>query len=1663
MSKCGYKTKIKGKSEQFFDSEKDLDRWVEENYFLRQENLERLRKYTKGKTFLFDTDEDAEAQVKALSKVQSITDKLAARIDKVKHDSFEYSFDPDSDDFEVVESSAVGYKHLASVTKFLNTTGNWRDYSKASVTGSNEDDYIKYFREQLRNEMWNEKDPNSPYNKWIATHGTSDESKANFEIQVKDRIEDLVKKYKQKRKYARLIGEDIHKLMEYHAKKKMGEDSKLTPGYILTPTDQSKALDITKEIFDNVCKRYNFSEEAQFFPEFDIFGENLNSSSRRQLEQALKTNIEGLFGRIDLLVVDKGKVYVFDFKTTAEKQVHDWQIRDGGNNKETKENGWWTSSKKLEAMQQVAMYLALLEQHGLEVGGGEVIPINIDYKLDSDGYPIVDTKNVGKNGKELLQASQETDITNINWNKAGLALDTSAEDTWNESQRLKRSSAALIDYMYLPWARGQAGLIKPLDLKETKDHDEAMEYIFPSRIDTGKKEFSINVDYYLGKDEEGKKVRDSRVVALDSKDSHRNMGFTYRMFTSPKINLYDYLSQTLGEREAQRFAVKYSLSEKAGSIIYFKTNDEEEVRPILEHYCAALKENIAAEFNNFANDFHNIMQLQGRDESMIKEAIGKLVNNDPIRAAYTRNMLSKYMNGDWELYGWNDPENALIQKGVFIFYKDYEVEIAVLSHDVLHRIVNFGTKKHPLQTVLNGIDHSKWDSHNILASSYGNMLLIKAMDIISRNPEIYRNGEAKIRAITAINPWHCTSAYADNDTLYENWTKLVQLSKGKLHGIPKFAFMDSVQSCISQAKDILVGSSMYPYLGSNYFDNPIEKESQIMKLIDLIKEKEPTAFDAEGIPKIDNKVGYSVWCLMNAMLLNRKLHIPIEHDKGKILQGSAIPSGTYIQTPGSSASLTMRTLDQLTAQFRSVYSNIYNGRIDDLQKHVKIIYDKCGFNPNTMSRKDFWAQFFEKEGNTNRVAKQMRIINFANPFWDRYKHVPEVKESFRYILDTWAAFKRIPLTKECPTYEMSDTDKYYEVPLLRAGFVDDMSTNIKQKGIRGAFDVVEYKIQKAKEKINQFTRGDDEVYVKKSLEDKDSQDILNGFSNGYCQYSPEQRADMTKSDAVTYSTDFEAILGTTLLAESLRDASETYKYLYAGIRTALALNEKIGGESIPELQEAVRDYITARYKGESIINTSNQAFAKMIGVVKGITSKMALGFNSRAFAREMLVSWYTGTLRANAFQIEGVNGEDFAFGFKYVIGKAPANIDKIGFLGQLNRRFQMAGQSREELAEANFINDFALRTVDMENLAYMGTTIPDNYFRTAILIGRMHHEGCFDAYYMDNEGVLKYDPKKDNRFSKYLTDTSVPIFKEYDSSMGSYSAYADARALWDRFMDEWRTVYPNENYQTLPEAFPPSYIRAIQESAGKLYGYFDSDQKSLMCSQFIGSVLMQYKTWLSAKIDQWLQKPGFINVWRQVRQTDENGNPLFIVAHTAEEIKEGKPVIEFLIESELTDEMKTSGRAVPYIIEQGTFTEGMLWSGMDFATAILGYNDQTFLEMWNDPVKRGNFICGFIDMFGMMLFAGLVNLIFGDDVKNNKRAQAWITQWTYGVLMGFAEDGPIHQVLGGMVGDWNPPSLVTIQQLAKTTQSVMAGNKTLPQGFVESFGATREFSGFFKQ
>lgn len=174
--------------------------------------------------------------------------------------------------------------------------------------------------------------------------------------------------------------------------------------------------------------------------------------------------------------------------------------------------------------------------------------------------------------------------------------------------------------------------------------------------------------------------------------------------------------------------------------------------------------------------------------------------------------------------------------------------------------------------------------------------------------------------------------------------------------------------------------------------------------------------------------------------------------------------------------------------------------------------------------------------------------------------------------------------------------------------------------------------------------------------------------------------------------------------------------------------------------------------------------------------------------------------------------------------------------------------------------------------------------------------------------------------------------------------YQKQKQLYEQYLAEWKKTYPEMDWSqtsdrpfpSFPDAYPPSEKAALREMSDELYGAFDGEDKSLLCATFLGSAFMQYKTWLSAKINQWMRAPGFVNIWQRFWNRDENGRRLYFVYATAEDLKNGMDEVRIINEDDPDlDKYLGAGQAAPWIIEEGTYQEGMLQAIGAFAKDLL--------------------------------------------------------------------------------------------------------------------------------
>ena len=174
----------------------------------------------------------------------------------------------------------------------------------------------------------------------------------------------------------------------------------------------------------------------------------------------------------------------------------------------------------------------------------------------------------------------------------------------------------------------------------------------------------------------------------------------------------------------------------------------------------------------------------------------------------------------------------------------------------------------------------------------------------------------------------------------------------------------------------------------------------------------------------------------------------------------------------------------------------------------------------------------------------------------------------------------------------------------------------------------------------------------------------------------------------------------------------------------------------------------------------------------------------------------------------------------------------------------MANMSVNEISDKMRSNSLGIRNWN-ENTLFLNTTAPDFQHRMTILVAKMMSDGCFEAYSLDENGVLKYDVTKDKRFEQFLKGNTA------------HKDYYYQRALYEVNVNEWNAKGYNLRMNDgtgKPDALPHAYTTleasSIKNFSEILYGHYDSESRALINDLFLGSFFMQFKTYVVAKMEQ---------------------------------------------------------------------------------------------------------------------------------------------------------------------------------------------------------------------
>ena len=1091
------------------------------------------------------------------------------------------------------------------------------------------------------------------------------------------------------------------------------------------------------------------------------------------------------------------------------------------------------------------------------------------------------------------------------------------------------------------------------------------------------------------------------------------------------------------------YFVKDGIPNQTKNLVFCK--NQEDIDKQIEKYVAEIEKFKSSEMTAFADNLQKVMDTKGLSDNALYGDWLSAFGEE--QQQFLIHEFKKYYNNGWNFV----KDEALNSNGIFLFNKNDQMDMIIIdSHPIRQQLMING------QTNICGIKlkdgEAGTDPYNLFKATYGNLLFMKGMSIIASNPKLLSN--CKLNSMKVINPWHSTEYMSYSNTkLINNWNFLSRHnSEYKIPTVSPDWFFDDVSSYMNIVLEL-----------SNSLDNNI-----------FMDKARPTAEDADYNNDTISEMMYEMrknykqtyndpntvegavyFNLSQALLASNGVTFTDEEDYGKYLNSGIIPSGTFITAADQSNSVSVRTMGKLMSRYRDLYTTEFTEIATKFSSLVSRVFKAWGFNPVTDSPTLFWKQFFDLGENGSPNQKGFKLKNPNSSFFTvgRTKEQTEsAQDLINFIGDYMFEFKNSKMGPE--QIEMAKLNgSYYEMPLQEANtgqFIRDQYNSNGIKGVlKGIIQNVRYRIKPAEEEIFRGGRAKQRQFEKEKSE-------YAGAFNRYTDISPREREALLLDPNRVWDTDIQSLFLETAAAACVTKASKKMIPQFLAYKSAVVWANSIGGAKTPELLEWMDKYIDNKVLRRKVMDESLDTVKDIINALKGITSFVTLGGNTRAFAREAIVDIYQSYTRAFTKQLPGITSSDFTEAIALVGRHKPLTLEGENIITDICRRMAMSSYSMTEMAESSKIKRYGIRQ-GFDKMAYWTSSLPDDYFRMAICVAKMLHDGCYDAYVEDESGV-HYEIWKDKRFNK-LFDSKGNIISNEDTD--DIKSWTEQNELYKQYIEAWKIQGLDIDYgDTLPDCYSPEEKASLRTAASSLFGFFDTEDKSLLTATLLGSAFMQFKTFMSAKINQHAKSPGFENQWKTYVEKDKNGKEIWMIASTADEIAKGVDPIQYVTRDEVTDEDIANRSAKPVLITEGTYTKGMIQATGSILAQIANCKSQEeFNRILRDPINRGQLLNGLMDTLGLLIFAAIIKAVYGEDVVNNKSEQDWWTQWSYGVLMGFADDGPVNKVIGSVAGNIEPPAIGIVQQWANTAGSVLSGNRSIWNGIATTFGITREWSG----
>lgn len=1090
-------------------------------------------------------------------------------------------------------------------------------------------------------------------------------------------------------------------------------------------------------------------------------------------------------------------------------------------------------------------------------------------------------------------------------------------------------------------------------------------------------------------------------------------------------------------RITSREGYAYEFTDKSGNVHYIKEDSPKETNSELREAVAKYLDRLSAESVSEQSWFLQGIKKSVNDKMPLHGIVSGTTGSGRISIA-----LQKYTNGDWKYLSLPKLEElgiACIQNKL-----TGQLDFILLTHlyDLTREInLGFGT------TILGSFLRDSQISSNIkLKATNGNIQFIKLLIALSKcAPDLQgkKIGELKVMNISTGETLNI-----QNSQLFSDYKQLCKVAKIEDDNIK------IIESNLLSDLDILKNRVISLLSSLTISDKSILTD--MFKDLEVLKSTEKKAI-AEECQKIINqlKANYEWLDASDWQSLLNAAHTPEEHE---ILNLYKLVMQTYMfcmgdffgiqqmQTVGTPRSRTVlngawfvtadvlpyRNEANLTrgclAVFQKIRRDFTKFKESFFEKEVKRMWKEKGYSQTQNmilgnQRSIYRNLFREKDGklDPNLMFKNENDPTLSKVEKDFLKKVLWLINRRRFNLESYSEeSEHVRKTKE------EAKDRWYWVPLQEAASGSKINSEYYEDSLKQEVKEIISFGQSAKDV---FRREEANVYTESEYKDLKNAELRNEV---YVRYttsdsSQDERTILLQSKPLGFwETNVENII---LEYELAYKRKEELDKVLPHIATAKLLIEAWGFDANVDVSvnaDYLNNFVKQAIHNVTLLSDQEKEYSHLVRKAKSAASYAMIVGNAVAPIRDTLEGIWKGIgifVGDTWGKDKGFNKSEFIKAYQIVLSDSLDGYSGVTVLESLNAAFGISDMDYQQLARKTKSGKVGL--FNFKDKLWWTTTAGDYTNRMVILIAKMLHDGCFEA--CTYKGGFKYDMKKDKRFgndAKHLK--------------------GEARGLYLSMLRDFNEAgYDLKDGDDLPYPYTPQEIVTLKSFSDRLYGYYDHDLKIQAEKLSLGSIFLQFCTYLTANKTQWFLSPELYETNVKVQKTNAEGKPLYWKRITDEN---GEPYL--IVTDEVTDE--------PCYVTKKSYMEGIYYTLKDFCADVKSLGFRGAISNIRDcEAKQQNIRLLAYKLLMWLVIGAIVKSLLSMWKKERKKDKSPYTisralqdegfDLFYRAMNGSLATFNLIDQFGGKVVDSEPPALAVASNIVQSTfkfgKNMIKGNE----------------------